>query len=82
MIMTLNRLQPSQDTLKSLLVSAVDWLKTRWTLWHEAHSTKRRELYEYKKTSRLNHDFDQEIELAEDEMPDMEMIEVFNFTIK
>ncbi|KAI6182875.1 Midasin [Aphelenchoides bicaudatus] len=76
MLSTLNRLGSNQGALKSLSEPVVDWLTTRWLLWFEAHSTKRKELYEYKKTSRLNRELEQGLDLAEDEMPDMELIEI------
>lgn len=74
MLTVLNRLALDRDA--SLTMSAVNWLTTRWLIWYEAHSKKRQELYEYRKTARLNRDLEQDVELAEDEMPDMEAYEV------
>lgn len=75
MLVALTRLKPDQDSCTQLMISVFDWLATRWMLWYNAHSTKRRELYEYRKTARLNRETTEET-LEEDEMPDMEMIEV------
>jgi hypothetical protein len=73
MLAALDRLTPNIE--HSLTSTAFDWLAGRWVSWYESHSAKRKELYEYRKTARMNRE-DLDEELDEDEMPDMEMLEV------
>jgi hypothetical protein len=73
---TLDCLTPKVD--QNLTATIFDWLATRWLLWYESHSEKRKELYEYRKTARLNREI---TETETDEMPDMEMIEVSVFSL-
>lgn len=75
LIVILERLTPNVD--HALTIAAVDWLTSRWQLWYESHSKKRKELYEYRKTARFDREEDDErVEMEDDEMPDMEMVEV------